>query len=280
MIAHIGLPKTASTFLQSEYFSNLKGFTCYSPEFNLPNQFKHLFELNKPYDGVFAGDLIKVRYNHNINIGMDKDFINNSFGDQYILSSEGLTGVGFNYIATFWSNMTYLKKTVGIKKIIFIYRNQADYCESGYKQFVLRENRWKRLINIDVFWKDDASGVGNYRTLKWNRIILDLYDYFGKENVCALPFEYFQDCPRDFIGRLNDFIGSTPIKPINFSKKLNRHTNTKYKYRHKLYFWRNWDYEFDSMPERLRVEIFDAHKDENRMLDVITELDHKDYGYY
>jgi len=280
MIAHIGLPKTASTFLQSEYFSNLDGFSCYSPEFHLPKKFKYLFELNKPYDGVLAGDFIKIRYNHDINIGMDKGFIDHSFNDRYILSSEGLTGVGFNYIATFWSNMTYLKKTVGIKKIIFIYRNQGDYCESGYKQFVLRENRWKKLIDINDFWKDDASGIGNYRTLKWNRIILDLCDYFGKGNVCALPFEHFQDHPQDFIERLDDFIGSSPIKPINFSKKLNKHVNTKYKYRHKLYFWRNWDYEFDGMPEELRVQIFDTHKGENRMLDTITGLDHKGYNYY
>jgi len=280
MIAHIGLPKTASTFLQSEYFPKLKGFACYSPGFNSPKEFKFLFKLNKPYDGVFAGDFIRVRYNHDINTGMSKDFINYLSRHPYILSSEGLTGVGFNHIATFWNNMTYLKKTVGIKKIIFTYRNQVDYCESGYKQFVLRENRWKKPIDIDDFWKSDASGVGNYSTLKWNRIILDLYDYFGRENVLALPFELFQERPRDFIEKLNNFIGSTPIEPISFSKNINKHTNTKYKYRHKLFFWRNWDYEFVSMPKRLKKEIFNAHKNENYMLDAITGLKHNGYGYY
>ena len=55
MIAHIGMPKSATTFLQTKYFPKLDGYNFYTPEFNHDSRLDSLFSYNKAFGGGNVG---------------------------------------------------------------------------------------------------------------------------------------------------------------------------------------------------------------------------------
>lgn len=271
MIAHIGLPKAASTFLQQHYFPNLQKYKFFTPEFQHSKEFNGIFKLNSSFDGIFPGQT--ARYTPTLNKHEKKQlFLNN---ERSIISAEGLFGVGFCPEYTFKKNMNYLKHHYGVTRVILVLRFQLDYCKSLHTQLVLKEKRWSRNININDFWSGDKSTIGDFTSLDWSRYIEDLNDIFGTSNVCVVLYEELVKNPRSFIEKLSKFLDDS-VPNLDTTNRTNQtlpYTN----YNSKRYFWRN--FEITKINSELADEIKNWSNNRNRRLNEFTEIDLKEMGY-
>tara|TARA_Y100001968_G_C19430412_1_gene756691 strand:- start:331 stop:1263 length:933 start_codon:yes stop_codon:yes gene_type:complete len=229
-VAHIGLPKTASTFLQLHYFNNIKSdfFSTQEP-FEWPRELNFVYHLNKEIEKYIC---MKNGLDKFIN---EKDDIDNKLNTLYIrykkeaiefaarnksteniiLSSEGLYGI------TESVNKIHMKllRYSSIEKIIFIIRNQTDWIESFWKQLIVKEDRFSKFIReeliFDIFY-----------SMNWLNYFKSITSVYGCKNVLVLPYEMLQASPMMFYEKLNDFIGKCPDKVPDFTQKLNISSNS------------------------------------------------------
>tara|TARA_Y100001968_G_C19437834_1_gene760814 strand:- start:1310 stop:2257 length:948 start_codon:yes stop_codon:yes gene_type:complete len=229
-IAHIGLPKTASTFLQLNYFSKFKGsFFSTKDPFQWPNELKFVYLLNKEvekhykdwgkHDELLIHNKIiekKLNYMYIKHKIRAKSFANsNKSIPRIILSSEGLYGINnkVNYL------QMKLLKYCSIEKVIFIIRNQSDWLESFWNQIIVKEDRFSKYIEADYIFSSSEESIGY--SLNWLDYVKSIINVFGQENVLVLPYEMLVNNPMFFFERLNQFIGLNPEKQPDFSKKIN-----------------------------------------------------------
>ena len=170
-IAHIGLPKTASTFLQLNYFSkfNTKFFSTQDP-FKWPLELEFVYLLNKEVekysnnwgslDKIFIDNLKIERKLNSIYIKHKKRAqhfaeISKSI-PKIILSSEGLYGLNYNV------NIIQMKllKHCSIDKVIFIIRNQSEWFKSFWKQIIIKEDRFSKYIKPDDIFGSAENNIG------------------------------------------------------------------------------------------------------------------------
>jgi len=212
-IAHVGLPKTGSTYLQKHYLSKLTlPFFSTQKPFDWPSHLDFVRETNYLwYDDLLSNRIIRdsqqrrISYSANVhkkipNWKVDLDHFSNSHSN-WILSAEGLSGLSRDVSST---NMCLLH-TSGVRKVIFIFRQQTHWALSLWRQFLLAEDRFARFVPFeDLFGDSHVSGIID---LDWNLYIDSMEERFGPQNVLALPYELLKSDPDNFFQTINVFLG-------------------------------------------------------------------------
>jgi len=198
-VIHIGYPKTATTWLQDEYFPKVKNFHFES--WKVVNRYFLLSD-------SFLFDPKKTRF------GLNPQ----SKYSNLLLSSEFLTtAINFG-----WHNGNYSIASAHKLKaaypnaiiVIFLRRQQSLIC-SAYQQYIKNGGTFsfkKWLYSGEVF---------SFEHLLFDKLIA-LYDsLFGKDNVKVYLYEEFRENPERFLETLNADLGfivdmnSVSLKPIN-----------------------------------------------------------------
>ena len=139
----------------------------------------------------------------------------------------------------------------------------------------------------------------------WCKIIELVENKFGKENLFVLPYELFKENFDEFLGRFYEYFNIEPFYPqindrTNFSRKsFDSSLYSKYLYyRHKLppnlqkFFEKN-DKGFLKWSQKIKInvkikelskkqskQIMEIHRENNKKLAEIIEMDLSKYGYY
>mgnify|MGYP000695738562 CR=1 FL=1 len=134
---HIGLPKTASTFIQIKYFKLLE---------------EEKIIVYNPPEVIDIIRLLLKNYNENIldpylsDLGSKlADSLVPYKGQKVIISHEGLTAL--NYSFSYKRNLSFLSKFLGNAKIIIVLRDPCDWCISIYRQSIHQQD--PKSVNRD-----------------------------------------------------------------------------------------------------------------------------------
>lgn len=216
-VAHVGLPKTASTYLQLQYFPRLPLANYYSTTapYRWPKPLRFLSSLN----WLWYEDLLtsvtplppqkrrlrfderarrRLRFWHQSIAGFPA--LKRCSGVS-LISAEGLCG----YASEVNTLMVSLLKLARINKVIFVCRRQADYAVSLWRQFLLAEDRLARFMPFEaMFGGSTSEGVVG---LDWNPYIDAMDQAFGAPNVLVLPYELLKADADCFFRRINTFMG-------------------------------------------------------------------------
>jgi hypothetical protein len=212
--AHVGLPKTGSTFMQKQYFQKLPIFVgrYFSTQsgFYWPKELDWVFSINPLwYKDLMQNSFIRSergrRFDRLVQ-AREKYWkrSTHSYREETVslgpklYSSEGLCGLSSQTCAVHMG----LLKEAGVSKILFVCRRQTDFSISLWKHLLLAEDRFGRFLPFDALFGHD--GVVE---LDWNQYIHVMDAVFGEENVLVLPYELMVRSPVMFFRRINGFFG-------------------------------------------------------------------------
>jgi hypothetical protein len=226
---HIGLHKTATTFLQEKVFPKLEGTTFITRPYT---QHNHAFnKLQYADDSLykkeeFLGELEKIR------------------GDRILLSDECFSGkpLTFNYINRSLVARR-LRDAMPQATILLFIRGQKDILLSMYNQYVrsggtkeMEDFFWKgkRNYTLDMYLRNDKKQLRGQETLYYNTnecyIHLDDYLYY---EALSLYYEMFgrveiflyEDLvyrPEECANRIGDVLGQNRAIPLNFLRQQDK----------------------------------------------------------
>ncbi|MCB9233630.1 MAG: sulfotransferase [Bacteroidia bacterium] len=215
-IIHVGMPKTATTFLQKEVFPKVEGAFYYGRDHDLWDLIFHLPFKHRRFEDVGA---LQAR------IAAARERI----GEKTLLiSHESLSGHPWHNFMNHEEGAAMLKELFPEAKILITLRRQDDFLESLYLHslqvgFAQKVNRFLNFeqgkfgsyrynggLNIDVHKLDYAWMVDVYAEL------------FDRENVLVLPYEEIKKDSKGFLDKIFAFAGLTPFYPPKPKKKVNR----------------------------------------------------------
>lgn len=213
---HVGMPKTATTFLQVRCFPYLKGLR---------------------YQNKDIRDLVdRIIYTNPIfldrkKIKQELDGLLRSMGDENLLiSQERLFG---NMLRNYHDNVYLagcLKAVFPNAKLIVVIRRQDELAESIYKQAL--QGYYYQTLNSFLNYKngvfaDSGDPLGlpslDVKQLDLHRYVWNYVEHFGRENVCVLPYELLRDDRRAFLNQLGAALEVDPVYPAH-----NYHENRSY----------------------------------------------------
>lgn len=166
LILHIGIHKTATTYLQKQYFPN-----C---------------------EGVEVIDFYKYFYNN----------IKSSSDQNLLISNEGLSGIPWNenwlkgihndfeWIDSFQACMDRIKRVFNNPTIVILFRKHGDLIISMYKQYIQEGG----MLTLNEFYGED--GVIKPSNLIFSKRIDTLNKLF--DNVYFLSYEDFRMNEKDY----------------------------------------------------------------------------------
>ncbi|MCU7795574.1 MAG: hypothetical protein KZQ75_00445 [Candidatus Thiodiazotropha sp. (ex Myrtea spinifera)] len=210
MIVHIGVPKSATSTLQFQYFNRHSGinyfgkpYWCERVGLDKSVEFHHAIsriwqkdslDYDASIDGEILSRLIEERSIH---------------GSVNLLSEEGLTNAGFvdrKIVAE------RLKNVLKAKKIILTIRNQKTALISLYNWYYTRTivnlsfDSWISSMFCEDYYRGGKRNFP-FRQFEYDKLI-NVYDgLFGKENVLVIPIELLQADLEHFSSLLSEFIG-------------------------------------------------------------------------
>ncbi len=233
-IIHIGFPKTATTWFQTELYPKLS-----NRQYIKHRDFRRIFTEEFPF---------QYEYRENI--------VSENFGCEPLLVCDE-TIIGNNPFVVIES-LNRIKQAFPNCKIVLFIRNQLDSIVSKYSQYVFKgfgTESANKFVTIDPHWQR----ITNFQKFQpehlcYDKIITHLYKLFGKENVFLYLFEDFVKNPRGFVaGYLaeHNLVVDTEIKFTPKNEGLRKglypvvrffNIFTKYKRRDKYYlihipFW-------------------------------------------
>jgi hypothetical protein len=208
-LIHIGLPKCASTFLQTVIFPNIKEVDIYINSFTerLPKHMDFIYRLSVNYDSLKDQDGKECQLKNEellqASLGTFKVKISEK---RHLISSEGLVGSVLNPALCASQLSNYLGQSAPNSRILIVVRNQKDWMQSIYKQmFVMRQG----ILNspeFNVIYGDASSdALIKYRELDWSLIASTYIREFGDKNVFVIPYELLRQDPNRFLKILRDW---------------------------------------------------------------------------
>ena len=206
-VIHIGYPKTATSWLQREFFPKVKNISI------IPKNeiFNHIIDIQD-----YTPDVNLVR----------KHF--NSYSGKVIISDHGFIGTNHNF-----GVRNYLTRENGIRlknifpesKIIIFIRNQPDIIASTYIQYLKAGGTYSvaKYLKTKRFLKLNDITFFSFTYFEYHRIIDFYISLFGRQNVFVYIFEEFVANPRNFIENFaQDFGFVYNEKEIDYSIRNKR----------------------------------------------------------
>lgn len=205
---HPGLPKTASTFLETRVFRQLRdqGWS-----FNAPSVVDAARAIAYPDQNTGDPALSEA--------------VRATGATRVLLSYDALCGDPY---ASFADRAAVLERLVracdGLSvKVLLVVRRQAEWTESIFRQS-LHEYYFTPFRKF-VVWPEDRDRSGYPRlavdALDWSAIASAFAAAFDRERVTVLPYELLAREPDAFIGCLSDFFDA-PLEPPPADDVVNR----------------------------------------------------------
>ncbi len=183
-IFHIGYPKTATSWLQSSLFPNVK-----NANYIHRGDTAHSFIQCSHWD--FDPDAVRQKYS---------EFA----AKKMIFSLEGFIGTAHNFGLNGY--MTYehalrIKRTYPNAKIVLFIRKQTDIIASSYAQYIKGGGTYslKKFLYHQSFINIGGLMLFNWQYFEYHHVIHLYKDLFGDENVHVFLFEDFVRNKQEFI---------------------------------------------------------------------------------
>ena len=214
MVVHVGLHKTATTFLQQSFFPALQGAT-----------FVHATHVLPPQPTPIHRFVVELLFRNPATLDVDAHreaigaFVEAQPGVT-IVSSEALFGWPFENHVNFRPNAELLAEVLPGAKIWLVLRRQDSWLESAYSQ-VLKQGL---STSPEAFtnYRDGSFGDFNWniyngpnldvRDLDWRPYVRHYQRRFSA-GVLVQPYEAFSDDPTAFLARFCDFAGVPTFVP-------------------------------------------------------------------
>ncbi|MEO0895352.1 MAG: hypothetical protein AAFY71_02955 [Bacteroidota bacterium] len=205
---HVGLFKTATTYLQKQVFPNIDGIDY--------------FTIHKPFQEYIWTINQKAPFQPS---SFDPTNLN-TFSQKILISREDLLGSPFHNYINAHHTLTELKQNFPESKILLTIRKQDDLIESLYRQHIQAGGvqSVRKFINYDRYsnsYKPYTFKHGinlDIHSLNY----LDIYNYlshvFGQENVTLIPYELIKDDKELFLEKLATFLDEDSLN-ISISAK-------------------------------------------------------------
>ena len=225
---HIGLPKAASTFLQSLIFPQaLPRFLTVQ---EMRQQWPWMWDLN-PYrpglpqptvkPGSQQGTFQEQEYGRE---GLSpsrtpslQDSLPPGNESSRILSLEGLCGSSWNPASNSLRNAEVISDAFSDVRVLLVVRRQDHWFQSIWRQLVVYENRFGKYLTPDEFRR--TSGLGASLTeLDWGNLVLSWAEFFGLQRITVVPFELLRQQPDVFITEIGNWLGS--VLPIHLGARV------------------------------------------------------------
>lgn len=213
LLLHIGLQKTASTWLQHKVFeSTAVGFATVGGEAVVK---RHLIA---PDDIEFDATTCRSAFMERIEaVGAERLVP--------VLSAERLSG-DMLYGAYDGTRLAdRLAETFPGAKVLIVIREQRSMLYSTYQQYVKAGGQ---LDLGDYLTRASKSHPWpcDVRRYEYDRLVAWYHGLFGRESVLTLPYELFRTDPPAFVHRIAAFAGASPepgvVEALKFGKVVNR----------------------------------------------------------
>lgn len=204
---HIGLPKTGTTFLQERFLPTL-GFRFYSSHLRrLPRSMSWVKRINVPWIGLQTPRHERQRLLEQV---ADREIrASPELGcGPVVVSSEGLCGVSHDPLLNSAAIARALARAHPNARIVVCVRRHADWCESVYRQLVLREDRFGCFVPFDRMFttQPDCDSITRVQDLRWSELCEAWRAEFGHRRVLILRYESLRDDPARFLEALATFV--------------------------------------------------------------------------
>jgi hypothetical protein len=198
-IYHIGLHKTATTWLQQCYFSR-HPHLCLVNNYNKPWQDPFLHYLITTPAGKFDAQAGRALLQKKIeeNPPPSKDDRKPA-----IISAERLSGHPYSGGHDRYEIMNRIKKVSPDARILIFYRDQVPMLKSLYKQMV-----WQGYTGTihDLLYGQRWNGKGfDVSYLEYDLLLDAYFESFGKSNVLAVKFEDFLTDKKGTLAKICSF---------------------------------------------------------------------------
>jgi hypothetical protein len=212
IVLHVGLHKTATTFLQDRVFPELPGVA-----------FVHPLHYPQPSDGPIEQFMLEVFFRNAACIDLDRhraaihEWLARVEQPTVLISSEAIVGWPIENHSNLANNSELLHSMFPNARVILVVRRQDKWVESAYAQ--LLKAGFSTSIDRYVNWNSrtrrfDPYNVGLYhgpnldaRDLDWAAFDRHYRARFGEQAVLTLPFELFVDDAPSFLYELYAFLG-------------------------------------------------------------------------
>ena len=234
-VFHVGLPKTGTSFMQERFF----------PRLGIPFHTTHGGALPRSMGWVYRinGRWIDDRLPRDRRRSMLEEIAAREIravpelagtGAPALVSAEGLCGASHDPLLNSGAIAQRLAALHPGARAVICVRDHADWCESIYRQLVMREDRFGRFIPFDRFFATDpdAHAIAGVRDLRWSDLCREWSEAFGPGRVLVLRYEQLRDEPRTFLAALARFVvgheiaGTDTDVRVNESAGLDRHRTT------------------------------------------------------
>lgn len=205
-VIHIGLQKTASTFLQDMVFPNLTDIRFLESRYQNSEAYLFINELKKPPGQYnidrFSGELKNITTKYS-----DQDTV--------LISSEGLAAnIHRHEIAK------RIQEIIPDATILLVLREQFSMVESAYLQLSRGFGKKRDYISFSHFLENEFYTMGFINRLEYFDISEMYRCLFGRTNIKLLFFEDLAKDRKYFLEKLLFDIGSDLNYPdLNLNKK-------------------------------------------------------------
>ena len=298
-IFHIGMPKTATSYLQKNFYPNLnlhylgKHYDSKSRDREFARVFAELFSM-QPF-GNKEPIYTKI-----------KDMMPNS--GKILYSNELMSGTSrINFLNAFQISH-HLRECFKNPKIIFVIRRQDSFVESIYRQAI--RGGYSGSIESFINYKRDkfnksSPGKGGWidiYSLDYLSWIEHYCELFGKASILILPYEKLKYNKKAFLKDIANFIDVEYIEPkkseqtnkadsyllLNMMRLANLCLSKRIQNRindilfiDKIFSLLNYiPYEKKFLSKELAKEIIKFHSNSNKELSKRYNLSLEKYGYF
>ena len=215
MIAHIGFPKTGTTFLQQSVFKH-----CHKVRYIGYQEAEKML-----YPIIFFDDL--DFYAENEKNKLDKKYLN----ENILISYELLTGPVFLRSGINRSIISKRLKKIGTKKIIITIRNQIELIESLYRQYI-NQGGTLNLSDILLFEGDHPNYSHGIliKMFDYYKLIKLYCHYFGRENILIINQKDLKENPNQAVKKIADFINDVELYNSFINDPISRKKNKALSY--------------------------------------------------
>jgi Sulfotransferase family len=213
LLLHIGLQKTASTWLQNKVFGSAEiGFATVGGEAVVKRT------LIAPDDIEFDAATCRSAFMERIEaVGAERLVP--------VLSAERLSGDMLYGAYDSVRLADRLAETFPGAKVLIVIREQRSMLFSTYQQYV----KVGGLLDVgDYLTRASKSHPWpcDLRRYEYDRLVAYYHGLFGRDDVLTLPYELFRSDPEGFVHRIAAFAGASPdprtVEALKFGKVVNR----------------------------------------------------------